>query len=63
MQGRPRAADSRARHARFLELVAAGVAYAEAAQVARIGPWRALRLVSDPGFCEVVRALREEAAA
>jgi hypothetical protein len=61
MQGRPRAADSRARHARFLELVAAGRTPYDAAREARIDPWRALRLVCEHDLVGVVRALREAA--
>jgi hypothetical protein len=59
MQGRPHAADSRARHASFLELVAAGASYFEASKAARLSANKALRIVSEPTFADVVLAIRE----
>lgn len=61
MSGRPTATDSRARAARFLTLVAEGLPADEAAKQAQLGPWKALRIVSEASFNDVVRAIREGA--
>lgn len=61
MPGRPTATDSRARAARFLTLVAEGLPADEAAKAANLGPWKALRIVSEASFNDVVRAIREGA--
>lgn len=58
-RGRPKEADSRARTSKFLCLIADGMNAEKAAREARIGPWRALKIVTESDFTDVVRAIRD----
>lgn len=58
MRGRPNAPETRARTGRFLCLIAEGMDAEQAARAAKIGPWRALRIVTETDFREIVEAIR-----
>lgn len=62
-EGRPSAEESRLRTSRFLTLVASGVEADVAAKQAKIGPWRALRIVTEATYHDVVQAIRDDAEA
>lgn len=57
-RGRPSADESRLRTQRFLCLIADGMDAEQAAREAKIGPWRALRIVTESDFREIVQAIR-----
>lgn len=54
--GRPRASESERRRQRFVALVAEGVAFDVAAELARIKPQRALALLSQPEMRQLIAA-------
>lgn len=58
---RPTASESRRRKVAFLCAVASGTAADQAAKDAGLDPWRALRIVTESDFNDVVRAIREGA--
>lgn len=60
-EGRPSAVESRARTGRFLTLMAEGMTAEQAAREAKIGPWRALRIVTETDFLGIVQAIRDGA--
>lgn len=59
--GRPTANDAAHRKARFLTLIADGADAEQAARKANLSPWRALKIVTECDFNDVVRAIREGA--
>jgi hypothetical protein len=63
MSGRPTGIDSLRRRSKFLLLLAEGVDAVEARKQAGVDPDRALRIVTDSSFAEIVQALRAELAA
>lgn len=63
MAGRPTGVDAQRRKGRFLTLMAEGVDPVEARKEAGIAADRALRIVTDSSFQDIVRALRDELAA
>lgn len=59
--GRPRGDEARARKAHFLCLIADGRDAVEARKESGIDPDRALRIVTESDYLDVVRAIREGA--
>lgn len=59
--GRPSTDETRARTSQFLCLMADGLTAEQAAREARIGPWRALRIVTETDFLGIVQAIRDGA--
>lgn len=57
--GRPTASDSRARKAHFLCLIADGKDAVQARKLSGIDPDRALRIVTESDYLDVVRAIRD----
>jgi hypothetical protein len=60
-KGRPRTDEAAARKARFLCAIADGSDAVQAAKDARLDPWRALRIVTECDYLDVVRAIRDGA--
>ena len=58
-QGRPHSTDTRERTAKFLCLVAAGMPADQAAKQAKLGPWRALRIISESSYADLLAAIRD----
>jgi hypothetical protein len=58
--GRPNRRESRQREDRFAELLAAGKTARAAGREARIDPWRAFGLATDPGFWAKVADYRKQ---
>lgn len=56
--GRPSRDESERRTARFLCAVADGKDAVEAAKAAHLSPWKALRIVTESDFRDVVQAIR-----
>lgn len=63
MRGRPTGLESQRRKGKFLALMAAGADPVDARKQAGIAADRALRIVTDSSYAEVVKALQEELAA
>lgn len=55
---RPNGIESARRKARFLTLIAEGSDAEHAAREAGLSPWRALRIVTEADFLDIVRAIR-----
>jgi hypothetical protein len=53
-RGRPRAADSKQRRKEFVRLIASGEDFDKAALDARIGPVRALAILSEPEIRQII---------
>lgn len=58
--GRPTRTEQKRREAQFLCAIADHGDATKAAKDARLNPWRALTIVNEAGFRDVVRAIRDE---
>jgi len=62
-RGRPTAVQVQAQASRFLCLIAEGHDAKTAAKTAGLNPWRALDIVTESSFTDIVQAIREGVAA
>lgn len=61
MRGRPTGSDSRARKARFLNLIADGYTPDAAVEESKVSHKKAIKIMSERDYLDVVRAIRDGA--